>query len=72
MGTARSNQSILKETNPEYSLKRTDAEDEAPVLWPPDMKSQLTEKNSVLGKIEGRRSGQQRLKQLVGIIDSLE
>ena len=36
------------------------------------MKSQLTEKNSVLGKIEGRRSRQQRLKQLVGIIDSLE
>ena len=31
----RSNQSILKETNPE----RTDAEAEAPILWPPDVKS---------------------------------
>ena len=30
----RSNQSILKEINPEY-----DAEVEAPVLWPPDVKS---------------------------------
>ena len=41
--TARSNQSILKEINPEYSLER-DAEAEAPVLWPPDATSQLTEK----------------------------
>ena len=30
----RSNQSILKEINPEYSL-----ESEAPILWPPDVKS---------------------------------
>ena len=55
MGTARSNQSILKETNPEYSLKRTDAEDEALILWPPDMKSQLIGKDPDAGKIEGRR-----------------
>ena len=34
----RSNQSILKEINPEYSF-RTDAEDEAPILWPPDVKN---------------------------------
>ena len=32
----RSNQSILKEISPEYSL---DAEAEAPILWPPDVKS---------------------------------
>ena len=32
----RSNQSILKEINPEYSL---DAETEAPIFWPPDVKS---------------------------------
>ena len=37
--TRRSNQSILKEVNPEYSLGRTAAETEAPVLWPPDEKS---------------------------------
>ena len=28
-----------KEINPEYSLGRTDAEDEAPILWPPEGKS---------------------------------
>ena len=32
----RSNQSILKETSPEYSIGRTDAK--APILWPPDAK----------------------------------
>ena len=34
----RLNQYILKEINPEYSLEglRTDAEAEAPILWPPD------------------------------------
>ena len=33
----RSNQSVLKEINHGYSL--TDAEAEAPILWPPDGKS---------------------------------
>ena len=32
----RSNQSILKEISPEYSFGRTDAETEAPMIWPPD------------------------------------
>ena len=32
----RSNQSVLKEINPEYSL---DAEAKAPILWPPDAKN---------------------------------
>ena len=32
----RSNKSILKEISPENSLK-TDAEAEAPVLWPPEV-----------------------------------
>ena len=31
-------------------IGRTDAEAEAPVLWPPDAKSQLTRKNSDAGK----------------------
>ena len=36
----RSNQSILKEVNPEYSfIGRTDVEAEAPKLWSPDVKS---------------------------------
>ena len=36
----RSNQSILKEINPEYSfIGKTNAKAEAPILWPPDVKS---------------------------------
>ena len=35
----RSNQSILKEISPEYSLECTDAEAETPILWPPDAKN---------------------------------
>ena len=33
-----SNQSILKEINPEY-IGRTDAKAETPILWPPDTKN---------------------------------
>ena len=46
-----SSQSILKEINPEYSLAgRTDAEAEASVLWPPDVKSWLIRNNPDAGK----------------------
>ena len=49
--TARkSNHSILKEINPKYSLGRANAEAEAPILWPPDMKSRLIEKDPDAGK----------------------
>ena len=34
---------------------RTDVEAETPILWPPDVKSRLTGKDLMLGKIEGRR-----------------
>ena len=69
----RSNQSILKEINPEYSLEGLMLEAEAPILWPPDKKSQLIGKTLMLGKIEGRRrSGQQRMKRLDGITDSID
>ena len=52
----RSNQSILKEISPEYSLiGRTDAGAEAPILWPPDVKSDSLEKTLILGKIEVRK-----------------
>ena len=40
----RSNQLMLKEINSEFT-GRTDAEAEAPILWPPDMKNQLTGKD---------------------------
>ena len=54
-------------------IGRTDAEAEAPVLWPPDAKSQLMEKTLMLGKIEGsRRKGQQRMRWLDGITDSMD
>ena len=54
--TRISNQSVLKEINPEYLfIGRTDAEAEAVILWPPDMKSQLIGKDPMLGKVEGRR-----------------
>ena len=46
----RSNQSILKETSPEYSLEGTDAEAEAPILWPPEAKSQLIGRDPNAGK----------------------
>ena len=49
---------------------RTEAE--APIFWPPDAKSQLTlEKTLMLGKIESRRRGWQRMKWLDGITDSM-
>ena len=53
----RSNQSFLKEINPEYSfIGRTDAEAEAPVHWIPDAKSRIIVKDSDAGKdFEGRR-----------------
>ena len=67
----RSNQSILKEINPKYSLERLILK--LPTLWPPDVKSQLTGKTLMLGKIEGRRRrGQQRMKWLDGITDSMD
>ena len=50
----RSNQSVLKEINPEYSLERLDAEAEGPVIWPPDAKNWL-EKTLMLEKIEGKK-----------------
>ena len=37
----RSNQLVLKEINPEYSLEGLLLKVEAPILWPPDEKSQL-------------------------------
>ena len=44
----RSNQSILKKNQPWILLGRTDAE--APILWPPDVKNQLTGKTPDAGK----------------------
>ena len=46
----RSNQSILKEINPEYSLEGLTAEAEAPILWPPNVKRPFTGKDPDAGK----------------------
>ena len=42
-------QSILKEINWIFT-ERTDAEAEAPIFWPPDVKSQLIGKDTDAGK----------------------
>ena len=46
----RSNQSILKEISPGVFIGRTDAEPEAPILWPPHAKSWLIGKDSDAGR----------------------
>ena len=46
----RSNQSILKEISPEYLNGRTEAEAEAPILWPHDSKNRLIGKDPDAGK----------------------
>ena len=46
----RSNQSILKEISPEYSLEGLDVEAETPIFWLPDAKSRLIEKDPYAGK----------------------
>ena len=66
--------SKIKPVNPKGNqswifIGRTDAE--APIFWPPDVKSQLM-KTLMLGKIEGRRRrGWQRMRWLNGITDSV-
>ena len=50
----RSNHSILKKISPELFTRKTVAEAEAPILWPPDVKNWFTEKTLMLEKIEGR------------------
>ena len=52
-------------------IGRTDAEAETPILWPLGAKSWLTEKTLMLGKIEGRRRGRQRMRWLDGIANSM-
>ena len=64
----------IKPVNPEGNQPwiftgRTDGEAEAPILWP----TASMEKTLMLGKIEGRRrKGQQRMRWLDGITDSMD
>ena len=53
-------------------IGRTDAEAETPISWPPDVNNLLIEKTLILGKVEGRRRrGQQRMRWLDGITNSM-
>ena len=66
----RSNQPILKEISPEYSLEGLMLK--VKVLWPPDAKDSF-EKTLMLGKIDGgRRRGRQRMRWFDDIIDSMD
>ena len=54
-------------------IGRTDAKAQAPVLWPPDGKTDSFEKTLMMGKIEGgRRRGWQRMRWFDGITGSME
>ena len=54
-------------------IGRTDAEAEAPILWPPDARADSLEKTLMLGKTDGRRrSGWQRMRWLNGITNSMD
>ena len=67
----RSNQSILKEISPEYSLEglmlKLKLQCFGHLMWRTDS----LEKTLMLGKIEGRRWRQQRMRWLDGITDSM-
>ena len=69
----RSNQSILKEMNPEYSLEGLMLKLKLQYFGHVMRRADSMEKNLMLGKIEGRRrSGQQRTRWLDGITDSMD
>ena len=54
-------------------IGRTDAEAETPILLPPNTKNRLIGKDPDAGKIEdGRRSGQQRMRWLDGITNTMD
>ena len=70
---ARSNQSILKEISPEYSLEGRMLKLKLPNFGHPIRRTDSLEKILVLGKIEGRKKrGQQRMRWLSGITDSMD
>ena len=69
----RSNQSILKETSPEYSLEGLMLKLKLQYFDHLMRRTDSLEKALMLGKIEGRRKrGQQRIKWLEGITNSMD
>ena len=63
-----------KGNQPWIFIGRTDAETEAPILWPPDAKrADSLEETLMLGKIESKRTrGLQRMRWSEGITDSVD
>ena len=71
--TRRSNQSILKEISPEYSLEGLMLKLKLQYLGHLMWRTNSLEKTLMLGKIEGRRRrGKQRMRWLDGITDSMD
>ena len=71
--TRRSNQSILKEISPEYSLEGQMLKLKLQSFGHLMRRTDSLEKTLMLGKIEGRRRrGQQRMRWLDGITDSMD
>ena len=69
----RSNQSILKEISPEYSLEGLMLKLKLQYFGHLMRKADLFEKTLMLGKIEGRRKrGRQRIRWLDGITESTD
>ena len=69
----RSNQSILKEISPEYSLEGLKLKLKLQYFGHLMQRADSLEKTLMLGKIEGRRRrGRQRMRWLDGITDSME
>ena len=70
---SRSNQLILKETNPEYSLEGLMLKLKLQYFGHLIQKGNSLEKTLMLGKIEGRRRrGRQKTRWLDGITDSMD
>ena len=67
----RSNQSILKEISPEYSLERLMLRLKLQYFGHLMRRADSLEKTLMLGKTEGRRRGRQRMRWLDGITDSM-
>ena len=69
----RSNQSILKEISPEYSLEGLMLKLKLQYFGYPMRRTESLEKTLMLGKIEGRRRrGRQRMRWLDGITDTMD
>ena len=68
----RSNQSILKEISPEYSLEEQMLKLKLQFFGHLMRRTDSLEKTLMLGKTEGGRRGRQRMRCLDGITDSID